>query len=139
MFPERSRGFAAITAIFIVVVRGALGVAMLVFSSAQQRTAAFDIAATYALQSARAGIEFGAYQALRNASCVPSTSFIPAGTLSAYPVTVGCVATTHTEGATTVTVYEITATACNRASCPAVPDATYVQRQLRATLGTPGP
>lgn len=139
MFPERPRGFAAITAIFIVVVLGAMGVAMLVFSSAQQRTAAFDIAGTYALQSARAGIEFGAYQALRNSSCAPSTSLTPAGTLSGYPVTVACASSSHTEGATTVTVYEITATACNRAACPAAPDATYVQRQLRATLGTPGP
>jgi MSHA biogenesis protein MshP len=136
---SRERGFAAITAIFIVVVLGGLGVAMLVFSSNQQRTAAFDIAATYALQSARAGIEFGTYQALRNGACAPSTSLAPAGTLSSYPVTVTCTSSPHTEGATLITVYEIAATACNRAACPAAADATYVQRQLRATVGTPSP
>jgi MSHA biogenesis protein MshP len=130
----RRRGFAAITAIFIVAVLGTLGVAMLVFSGGQQRAAAFDISATYALQSARAGIEFGVYQALQSGACAGSTSLTPGGTLSKYPVTVTCASGIHNEGGPDITVYEIIATACNRATCPAAADATYVQRQLRATV-----
>lgn len=137
--PAKPNGFAAITAIFIVVVLAGLGMAMLVFSGAQQRTAAFDIQGTYAFQSARAGVEFGVYQALRNGVCAASTSLTPGGTLASYPVQVGCASTVHTEVSTTVTIYEITATACNRPVCPGAPDATYVERQLRATVATPGP
>lgn len=126
-------------AIFIVAVLSALGVAMLVFSASQQRTAAFSASGIYATQSARAGIEFGAYQALKNGLCPATTNLAPSGTLASYPVTVTCVSTAHTEGATAVTVYEIVATACNRPSCPAAADATYVQRQLRALVANPAP
>jgi MSHA biogenesis protein MshP len=133
------RGFAAIAAIFILVVLAVLGVTMVIFASGQQRTSAFDIQATYAFQSAKAGIEFGVYQALRSSACAASTNLTPSGTLAPYPVNVGCTSTTHTEVATVVTIYEITATACNRAACPGAVDAGYVERQLRATVATPAP
>jgi hypothetical protein len=37
---------------------------------------------------------------------------------------------------TPINVYDITATACNRAACPGVADATYFERQLRITVGS---
>lgn len=135
-FPERARradGFAAITAVFILVVLGALGTVLVTVFSAQQRGAAFDALGMQAYQAARAGIEFGSYQALEASSCVDTAIAMP-GRLSAFNVRVQCSSTNHGEGGATVRVYEITATACNRASCPQAPDATYVERQLRTTI-----
>src|SRR3990172_4561514 len=84
------RGFAAVTAIFILVVLAALGVVIVTISSAQHRGSAFDSLGLQAYQSARAGIEFGLYQALRNSSCAAATSFAMPGTLSAFTVLVEC-------------------------------------------------
>ncbi len=142
--PERgsartSRGFAAIVAIFILVVLAALGVVLVTISSAQHRESAFDSLGLQAYQSARAGIEFGLHQALRNASCAAATSFAMPGALSAFTVRVECASTAHTEVASTVNVYQITATACNRPVCPGTADATYVERQLRVVAGSTAP
>ena len=52
------RGFAAITAIFLVVVLAALGGFMLSFSNTQQLTAAQDIRGSRAYWAARSGIEW---------------------------------------------------------------------------------
>jgi MSHA biogenesis protein MshP len=136
---RRCSGFAALTAVFVVVVLGGLGTALVFFSSAQQRSSAFDLEGAHAYQAARAGLEFGLYQALTASSCAASTNITPTGVLAPYGVNVACTATTHDEGGTTVTMYQITATACNRATCPAAVDASYVERQLRMVAGSPAP
>jgi MSHA biogenesis protein MshP len=146
MFRERKRsvrrrggGFAAVTAVFVVVVLGGLGAALVFFASTQQRSSAFDVEGTHVYQAARAGLEYGLYKALTASSCAASTNITPTGALARYGVNVACTATTHDEGGTTVTMYQITATACNRATCPAAVDASYVERQLRMVAGSPAP
>jgi MSHA biogenesis protein MshP len=145
----RSAGFAAIAAIFILVVLAGLGVVMVTLSTTQQRSAAFDIQGVQAYQAARAGIEFGAYRTLTTgglvaandctpaigaAALAPSTSF----SLSGWTVNVRCSGTGHAEVVTVppINIYNITVTACNRAACPDVSDATYVERELRVTVGS---
>ena len=136
----RDRGFAAVTAVFILVVLAALGVALLTISGGQQRSSAFDTLGSRAYQAARAGTEFGIYQALRNSSCPASTVLALPGGLSDFSVRVECASSQHTEAAPpAVTMYQITATACNRAVCPAAADATYVERQLRVVVGSSAP
>lgn len=136
--PER--GFAAIVAVFILVVLGGLGAVLVTISGTQQRGQAFDALGIQAYHSARAGIDFGIYQALRNGSCT-TTSFALPGSLARFSVNVACTSTTHTEAVAgnTVVVYEIAATACNRAACPGTADGTYVERQLRVTVGSSAP
>ena len=136
----RERGFAAVAAVFILVVLALLGVFLTNIFSGQQRTLAFDVLGAKALQSARAGIEIGIYEALKNSSCPAATSVGLTGNLAGFTVNVQCQATAHVEvGPPAVTMYRITATACNRVACPGAADATYVERQLRTTAGSSAP
>ncbi|HEX7812637.1 MAG TPA: agglutinin biogenesis protein MshP [Burkholderiales bacterium] len=136
---RRQRGISVITAIFLIVVLAALGAFLVTVSGLQQTSSALDIQGSKAYQASRAGIEWGAFQALRNGSCAGGT-FVPGGTLTDFTVTVTCVATPYSEvTASTGTVYLITSTACNRPSagtCPnnAAPGQNYVERQLQATM-----
>ena len=126
------RGFAIVAAIFLVVVLAALGAFMLTFSTVQHITSAQDIQGARAYQAARTGIEWGAYQVLRNSSCPPPTSLTPGGTQAGFSVTVQCAAFgPYTEGGGTVSMYQITSTA----SQGTLGSATYVERQLQATIG----
>lgn len=133
----RQSGFALVTAIFILVVLAGLGAAMVSISSSQHATVALDIQSTRAYQAARAGIEWGAYQALQPTpppgfSCpaYPATASyaIPfTGTpLAGFISTVTCNTTTHSEGANTLTLYMFTATA----TYGTVGDVDYVARQV---------
>lgn len=68
----RSRGFSIVTAIFLLVILAALGAFMLNVSSGQHLALAKDVDGSRAVQAARLGAEWGAYQVLRN----PSGTFI---------------------------------------------------------------
>ena len=129
--PGAGRGFAAVTAVFILVVLGALGAALVTISSGQHRGMAFDALGIQAFQAARTGIDRGAYEAI-NGGCGSGT---PGFTLRQVTVNVQCSASAHEEASQSVTIYEIVATACNRTACPAAADGvSYVERQLRATV-----
>lgn len=116
------RGFSLISAIFLLVVIAALGTFAVTLSSTQHQSALLDILGSRAHQAARAGIEWGAYQvvpasaALYASTCRTagnnSQPISPlAGTLAGFTVTVNCVATSHTEGASTVWGYQLVASA----------------------------
>ncbi len=115
---------------------------MVTIGSAQQRSSAFDALGTRAMQAARAGIEMGTYEALRNDACA-NTSIAFAGVLAGFSVQIQCNLTSHiefTEVAPTPTrMFHLVATACNRAACPAMADATYVERQLRSVVTSKAP
>ncbi len=127
------RGFAIVAAIFLLVVLSALGAFMLTFSSVQHITSAQDVQGTRAYQAARTGIEWGAYQVLINSSCPLSTSLTAGGTQAGFSITVQCnsFSSPYTEGGGTVSMYQITSTA----SQGTLGSATYVERQLTATIG----
>ncbi len=151
------RGFAILSAIFILVVLAALGAFILSISSQQQIGSALDVQGVRAYQAARAGIEWGLYQvqstvaynfsygtpivavgsANPNSRACPAspTSFVPsATTLAGFTVTVTCTATVDGSGGPTV--YAITATACNDATCPNTtnPGNLYIERRLSVTF-----
>ena len=136
------RGFSLVSAIFLLVVIAALGVFSVTLFTAQQQSAALDVMGARAYQAARAGIEWGAYQALQNsavpggfaANCRTGAISQPVAplpnTLAGFSVNVQCVGTAHSEASATVTIYQLTSTATRGA--PAASD--YVERQLNATI-----
>ena len=147
---KRARGFSLITAIFLLVILAALGAFMVIFTGLQQNTVQADVLGVRAYYAARAGADWAIYRALDPdntiapgpppafAACPGGTLNTMGGSLSPFTVVVSCVTPTgspYDEGGRAVQVYEITATACNNASCPAVsPPSGYVERQIVVTV-----
>jgi MSHA biogenesis protein MshP len=136
------RGFAVLTALFLVVVLAALAVYLTALFAYGQSAAALDVAGARALAAARAGTESGLYRSLRMAQCPALTTLTFAGsTLAPYTVTVACTRTTVLEAGVNVNVDRIVATACNQPdpACPraAAPGAGYVERQYQVTVAQP--
>lgn len=87
-------GFAAIAAIFLVVILAALGAFMLTLSNTQQLTSAQDVQGTRAYWAARAGLEWGVAKHLAAATCsAASTTLVIEG----FTVTVTCMMTTYAD------------------------------------------
>jgi MSHA biogenesis protein MshP len=128
----------------LLAVLGIFGTALIVVSSTEHVGFALDIQGVRAYHAARAGLEWGAYHVLRTGygGCggINGKQVVYAGNLSGFRAVLSCTSTTHDEGGTTLTMYAITSTACNdAAACPTAatpPPATYVERQLRLTLGS---
>lgn len=146
----QGRGFTMLSVIFILVALAALGAALTTVSTRQHLDSALDLDSARALQSARAGLEWAAFQVLRNPAppaaapaCFGTTSFSPGGTLAGFVVTIGCSRTpgsgTVSDGDRALAFFVLTANACNQPSggaCPAAgsPTTTYVERQLSWTV-----
>lgn len=146
----RHAGFTMASLLFILVVLGALGAAMALFTQRQHMSSAAELAAARAYQAAFAGLEWGSFQVLRNPlppaaapDCFSASNItFPLATdsaLSDFTVTVSCIRTPNSgsvsDGATALVFYDLTATACNQpvaGACPAgaAPPATYVERSL---------
>lgn len=125
------RGFSLISAIFLLVVIAALGTFAVTLSTTQQQSAALDVLGSRAYQSARAGIEWGVYQALQNNSCLATTPLAPMpNTLANFNVTVNCTSTATTEAGATVTMYQLTSLATQGTSTTP----GYVERQMSVTI-----
>lgn len=124
------RGFAIVTAIFLLMLMAALAALMVTISTSANTTSAQDIQGIRAYQAARAGLEWGIYTAAP-ASCGTATMPTLAGDLAPFTVTVACTSSSLTEGEVTSTLYAITSTATLGTS---VGSANYVERQLRATV-----
>ena len=136
MCRNAQRGFVIIAAIFLLVAIAAIGGFMLTIGALSNTASGLDVEGAKAYQAARAGIEWGVFQKLRNSTCSGTTSFTPGGTLSAYSVTVTSAAMPYSEiTASTGSVCSIVSTACNRSgSCPGTPGDNYVERQLEVTV-----
>lgn len=130
--PEKTRGFAIVSAIFLLVVIAALGTFIVTISSTAQRTSELDIRGDRAYQAARTGVEWGLYQAsLGSGFCsTPTTNTLAQlpGNLAEFQVSVSCTSSTVVEGTTPQTIYGIVATA----SSGVVGSRNYVERQVRA-------
>lgn len=130
-----AKGFAIVTAIFILVVLAVLGAFMVNVSTNQHVGSALDVQGVRAYQAARAGIEWGLFQQIRNNNCVAATNLaLAATTLATFTVTVTCSSTADANGGPTV--FSITSTACNAAgTCPAaIPNNLYIERRLDVTF-----
>jgi MSHA biogenesis protein MshP len=140
------RGFALMMAIFMIVTLAAVAVYLLTVSTGQIEAVTQDEQGARAYQAARSGIDWGAFQVLRNgggpfgATCATSApplslgSLGPAGGTNFY-AEVSCQRVgNETEGGVTVEVFRLTAMGCNRTPCSGAATPTYVERQLQLTL-----
>jgi MSHA biogenesis protein MshP len=141
-------GFGAIMAVVILVMLASLAAAVVRLSWSSQTGSASDINSARARQAAKAGVEWGLYQALRGSwsGCTASTQTLDLRSATGMWVTVTCAsnATPYVEGgddtgaARAVRIYTIEATACNgTAACPdntAAVREGYVERRSRSSV-----
>jgi len=160
---KRLRGFAIVSAIFILVVLAALGAFIVNISTSQQIGSALDVQGVRAYQAARAGIEWGLYQVnatpaynfsygdgtstpqaveavnpnLRSCASASGTFTPAAPTLSGFKVTVACTQSDPTLALPgEPIVFTLISTACSEAPCPNTtnPGALYIERRLQVSL-----
>jgi MSHA biogenesis protein MshP len=137
---KKQRGFSLVSAIFLLVVIAALGTFAVTLFTTQQQSAAMDVLGSRAYQAARAGIEWGEYQAIINNGAGINCAALPAitangpiamaNTLQNFTVTVNCGSAAYSEAGNTVTMYQLTSTATQ--GTVATPN--YVERQMSVTI-----
>ena len=135
----RDRGFALIAALFLVVIVGIMGGAMMVANRAQQLADAQEVLIAQAYQAARAGMQYGIYRVntlVAPLDCpVLATVLTPAEWNGRFAVTVTCAATISPGPPVTITEYRITATACLAGvGCGPGGDFFTVERQVSASV-----
>jgi MSHA biogenesis protein MshP len=123
------QGFAAIAAIFLVVVLAGMGAFMLTFSNTNQLNSAKDVQGSRAYWAARTGLEWGVAKALANpAACPASPSLF---TVEGFALTVDCTRQTYSEGTATVTVFNFISTATGGGVVGSV---GYVERSVSGAI-----
>lgn len=137
--PRLQRGFALVSAVFLIAVLSLLSAYLVSLRSYQDSSISLDTLGTRAYAASRAGAEWAAYNSLRNNACAASTALALGGTLTGFTATVTCSRSVYDEAGTAVAVDTIVATGCNQPSaglCPnPVPGAYYVERQVTMTVG----
>jgi MSHA biogenesis protein MshP len=127
-------GFTLIAAIFLLVVVAALVVYMTNIRVVQQITLLYGVQGARASLAARSGIEWGIQQSIVSGNCVASTSFSDTA-FPGFNIEVQCGRSAHTEAATTIDIYQITAIA----SSGVFGSLDYVQRRIQATASQDPP
>lgn len=129
------RGFAAIAAIFLVVVLAALGAFMLTFSNTQQLTSAQDVQGTRAYWAARAGLEWGigfVNAQGPGAVCPAANPTILPALVNGFTVEVRCNRLNYIEGGVTINIYQFTSLSDNRPAAPG--SLAFIERSLSASM-----
>ena len=124
-------GFAAIAAIFLLVVLAAFGAFMVSFSNTQQINSAQDIQGSRAYWAARGGLEWGIPTALATPALCVSPMASPPTPLDGFTISVDCISNGYTEGIATVTVMRLTATAKMGGTAGNI---AYVERSVSASV-----
>jgi MSHA biogenesis protein MshP len=145
---RHQRGLGAITAVLVLVALSVLAAAIVRQSAAAQSATAQEVLATRAAVAARAGLEWGLYQAFKGgwSACSHASQTLDLTSDTGLKVSVTCDSQLYNEGEATagvaqqVRVYALEATACSLAtSCPdaaAVAQPGYVERRLQV-VATP--
>ncbi len=138
------RGFAAIAAIFLVVLLAALGAFMLTFSNTQQLTSAQDVQGSRAYWAARAGLEWAVAAAPTLAETTPCptatdtsmklVSTVGPATIDGFTLQICYAKNLYVEGAATRTIYQFQ----SRASLGSAPGSIgYIERSVSASMEHP--
>lgn len=122
------QGFAAIAAVFLVVVLAALGAFMVTFSNTQQLTSAQDVQGSRAYWAARAGLEWGIVSAQGAAACPASPTVLALG---GFAVTVTCALTIYAENGVSPRMFQFTAIA---QSAGGVGSVGFIERSVSASM-----
>ena len=131
--PRDASGFVLPAAIFLLVILASLAAYMVSLSRTSHISSALDVQGSRAYQAARTGIEWAAWQVVQNptplCTAVPTTLDFPPGMLASFTVIVSCAPSgPYTDGADSVTVYQVTSTAT------AGSGVDYVERQIQASF-----
>lgn len=122
------RGFAAIAAVFLLVVLAALGAYMVSVSNTQQLNSAQDLQGSRAYWAARAGLEWGI------ASVPPGSTAcwasVPPAAIEGFTLAVSCTMSSYTEGTATVYIFRLT----SRAWVGTVGSVGFVEREVQASV-----
>lgn len=131
----RQSGFAAIAAVFLLVVLAGMGAYMVTFSNAQQLGSAQDIQSTRAYWAARAGLEWALGSLTLDSTGCPPTAGKPTSvdTGSVFSLDIKCDPQTYLEGNVTVKMYTIESIA----SSGSAGSVGYVERSVSATYEVP--
>ena len=122
-----AQGFAAIAAIFLVLILAALGGFMLTLSSTQQRAAAQDVLGMRAYWAARAGLEWGMTGAVASNACAAAATTLA---VDGFSVVVNCRALAYTEAGSSINLLQFTAVA----SQGTVGSVGFIERSLSAAV-----
>lgn len=131
------RGFAAIAAVFLVVVLAALGAFMVTFSNTQHLTSAQDVQGTRAYWAARAGLDWGMGSVAASAAVPPACPTSPTTLANpfdgGFTVTVTCTRNDFTEASAAANrfVFRFNSVAKSAGSPGGV---GYIERSLFASM-----
>ena len=138
---QGQRGLGAVAAIIVLVVLAALAAAVVRFGAVAQATNAQNIMSARASQAARAGTEWGLYQAFKGSwtTCTGASQTLDLSASTGFRVTVSCDSHSYYEGETapgtprSVRIFTIDAVACSGSTvCPdntAAAGPNYVERR----------
>lgn len=128
-------GFAAIAAIFLVVILAALGGFMLTFSNSQQLTSAKDVQGSRAYWAARAGLEWAIVALPASPALCVKPVAAPPTPIDGFTITINCSVATYTDTGITPGVspqiFLITSIA-NSAGSPGT--VGYIERSVSASV-----
>ena len=127
---KNQRGFALMSAIFLLVVLASLGAYAVRMSSVQQQTVNLSLLSAQAFHAAKTGVAWGAHQAVNLGACGTTTLNLAEGGSNGFTVDVSCARTTHVEAASTIQVYVIDVLA--EFGVYGAPD--YVSRRLQVKV-----
>jgi MSHA biogenesis protein MshP len=137
---HRQRGFSLVASIFILVVLGLLGAAMVTINSVQHTTVAQALQAAHAYEAARAGVEWATHRVVNDGACVANGNIaLTDPVLAGFQVTMNCASTSHQETNRCFNVYHLRASAQRSV----LGNIDFVSRQIEAKVtdapGTPAP
>jgi MSHA biogenesis protein MshP len=125
------RGFAAIAAIFLVVVLAALGGFMLTFSSTQQLTSAQDVQGSRAYWAARAGLEWALVAIPATPALCAAPVAAPPTPIDGFTIAINCTLLTYAEGGASPAIYSLQSTASFGS---VVGSSGYIERSMSASV-----
>jgi MSHA biogenesis protein MshP len=147
MMRSTQQGFAAIAAIFLVVVLAALGGFMLTFSNTQQLTAAQDMQGSRAYWAARAGLEWAIAGVFATAPVLPATTplatcpsagstpaLTPPASVDGFTMVITCTPRAYTEDGVTHTIFQLDVTATSSGAAGSI---SRIERSVSASLEQP--
>jgi MSHA biogenesis protein MshP len=133
MHTLRQSGFAAIAAMFLLVVLAAMGAFMVTFSNTQALSSAQDIQGTRAYWAARAGLDWAFGAITLNPTVCPATVPTLVDTGATFSLTITCTLRSYVEGSSTVKIFSID----SLAKSGTVGALGYVERSVSASYEVP--
>lgn len=129
------RGFAIVSALFLIVALAALGVGMLYLSTTQHATSAQDVQGSRALAAARAGSEWmvATIMAAETNGNPPYTCATSNFSFAGFDVAISCTRSSHDEEGNRIHVFNIIATATTGG---APGNLSYIERRVDTVVAT---